>query len=296
LETTIVMSSFCMASWAIFYHASVSVEFMILPLLLLVAFRLGLSGSVIAVNLLALVALFATLSAQGPFHLRSDMKEQYSIMLLRIFLIVSMMMCLPVSLVLLERKRFEQRLSDAYAQLNLIAISDALTGIANRRCFDQTIDREWRRAIRDCSELSLLMIDVDEFKQYNDTKGHVEGDECLRRVAAAIVSVPGRTTDLVARYGGEEFVVVIPRTNLGGAQRMANLIRIAVESIELSHPGSKHGRVTVSIGCSVGRPTIGIGPNSLIAAADRALYKAKQLGRNCVVPYSIVNSPPVELP
>lgn len=280
VETAGLMGLVCAASWAIFYHFSYSTAFMVLPILLLIAFRLGFSGSVIAVNLVALISSLATLNGRGPFHLGPSLRGEYGIVLLQIFLIFSMLICLPVTMVLLERKQFERQLRDACEQLRLITMKDALTGIANRRCFDETIDREWRRAARNRSSISLLMIDVDQFKHFNDSFGHVEGDECLCRVAAAISSELRRITDLTARYGGEEFAVVMPNMNLVGTERVAGLIRAAVASMELAHTGSLHGKVTVSIGCAVEFPVIGTEPTSLILAADKALYSAKQRGRN----------------
>lgn len=255
---------------------------MVSPILLLIAFRLGFSGAVIAVNLVALIASLATLNGRGPFHLGQSIEGEYGIVLLQIFLIFSMLICLPVTMVLLERKQFERQLSEACEQLRLITMKDSLTGIANRRCFDETLNNEWLRAARDRSSISVLMIDVDQFKLFNDSFGHVKGDECLCQVAAAISSQPRRVTDLTARYGGEEFAVVLPNATVAGTERLAGLIRTAVASLNLAHAGSVHGQVTVSIGCAVEFPLIGTQPASLILAADKALYSAKQRGRNRV--------------
>ena len=181
-----------------------------------------------------------------------------------------------------RRKAAEDQLHDAYRLAENQASVDALTGIANRRVFDETLAVEWRRSIRAHSPLSLLLFDVDHFKQFNDIYGHLEGDDCLRRIAAAVKTVMLRTSDLFARYGGEEFVVVLPHTDLEGAVQIAEQIRQAVEACGIPHRASARGSVTISIGCAVRT----VGPNqtcsTLIAAADSALYVAKSGGRNRV--------------
>jgi len=161
-----------------------------------------------------------------------------------------------------------------------LAMEDSLTGIANRRQFDDTMDQELRRAMRDGSMLSLLMIDVDHFKTYNDLYGHVMGDACLCQVAAVAQSVMHRTSDLFARYGGEEFVAILPNTDSRGAQLVAEQIRSAVELCSLPHAGNLHNFVTVSIGCATQTLTPETVGNPLLQAADRALYEAKSAGRN----------------
>jgi diguanylate cyclase (GGDEF)-like protein/PAS domain S-box-containing protein len=181
-----------------------------------------------------------------------------------------------------SRKAAELELSRAYSVVASLAMSDSLTGIANRRQFDDTMDRELRRAMRDRSMLSLLMIDVDHFKSYNDLYGHVMGDECLRQIALAAQDVLHRTSDLFARYGGEEFVAVLPNTDSRGAQLVAEQIRSAVELCRLPHGGNLHGVVTVSIGCATEMLNPDSVGNPLLHAADAALYEAKSAGRNRV--------------
>jgi diguanylate cyclase (GGDEF)-like protein/PAS domain S-box-containing protein len=179
-----------------------------------------------------------------------------------------------------NRKAAEQELNLAFSIVANLAMLDGLTGIANRRQFDETMERELRRAMRDGSMLSVLMIDVDHFKTYNDLYGHVLGDACLRQVAVAAQDVLHRTSDLFARYGGEEFVAILPNTDSRGAQVVAELIRSAVERCRLPHAGNTHGIVTVSIGCAtqmLSPDTVG---NPILQAADEALYEAKAAGRN----------------
>jgi diguanylate cyclase (GGDEF)-like protein/PAS domain S-box-containing protein len=181
-----------------------------------------------------------------------------------------------------SRKAAEDELALAFRLVENLAMVDGLTGIANRRQFDETMDREWRRAMRDGSLLSLLIIDVDHFKPYNDIYGHVLGDSCLRQIATAAQGVIHRSSDLFARYGGEEFVVVLPNTDCGGAQLVAEQIRRAVEMCNLPHSGNPHGVVTISIGCATQKLSHDSSPTSLVEAADQAMYQAKSAGRNRV--------------
>jgi diguanylate cyclase (GGDEF)-like protein/PAS domain S-box-containing protein len=179
-----------------------------------------------------------------------------------------------------SRKAADEQLNLAFSMVASLAMEDSLTGIANRRHFDETMDRELRRAMRDGSMISLLMIDVDHFKTYNDLYGHLMGDACLRQIAAAAQGVLQRTSDLFARYGGEEFVAVLPNTDSRGAQLVAEQIRSAVEQCCLPHLGNHLGVVTVSIGCATQTVTPDAVGNPLLQAADDALYEAKAAGRN----------------
>jgi diguanylate cyclase (GGDEF)-like protein/PAS domain S-box-containing protein len=167
----------------------------------------------------------------------------------------------------------------AQVALEQLATRDGLTGLANRRCFDDTLNAEWQRALRQQQPLSLLMVDVDNFKQYNDAYGHLGGDECLQRIACA-VSSEMRANDLVARYGGEEFAVILPNQALKGAAIVAERIRCRVEQLHLPNLGSKQHVVTVSIGAATALAAPETDPSQLVATADSALYRAKHMGRN----------------
>jgi diguanylate cyclase (GGDEF)-like protein len=167
----------------------------------------------------------------------------------------------------------------AQVALQQLATRDGLTGLANRRCFDDTLQAEWQRALRQQQPLSLLMVDVDNFKQYNDAYGHLGGDECLQRIANAVASEM-RANDLVARYGGEEFGVILPNQSLKGAAIVAERIRCRVEQLHLPNLGSQRHVVTVSIGAATALPAPGADPSQLVATADSALYRAKHMGRN----------------
>jgi diguanylate cyclase (GGDEF)-like protein/PAS domain S-box-containing protein len=181
-----------------------------------------------------------------------------------------------------ERKRSEQQLQDAYRNVEALALTDGLTGLANRRHFDQYLATEWRRGMRARQPLSLLMLDVDLFKAYNDSYGHQRGDSCLKQIAESCMDVVSRPGDLVARFGGEEFVVIMPSTESEGAMQVAEDICEALRSRRLPHSGSPLGIVTISIGCATLIPTFGKHAPDLIETADHALYAAKHNGRNQV--------------
>ncbi|MFU2327585.1 Phytochrome-like protein cph2 [compost metagenome] len=177
----------------------------------------------------------------------------------------------------------QQQLLDTNLVLQRLMNSDGLTGLSNRRHFDEYMELEWRRALREQSQLSLLMIDVDYFKTYNDSFGHLEGDEALRKVAAAIRDASARPSDLPARYGGEEFALVLPNTSQGGARLMAEKLRMTVEALKIPHISPAEGAsLTISIGLSTITPQTGSNCRELISAADKGLYLAKNNGRNQV--------------
>lgn len=182
-----------------------------------------------------------------------------------------------------ERKRSEEQLHSAYRAMETLVVVDALTGIANRRRFDDALATEWRRGLREGNKLSLLLIDADHFKRYNDNYGHVRGDSCLKQIAEAALDIVLRPGDLVARYGGEEFAVILPATDEHGARAVAEDICQALRNRRLPHEGNSPGIVTVSIGCATIVPQRGKSAQDLIEAADQALYWAKGRGRNRVI-------------
>lgn len=171
------------------------------------------------------------------------------------------------------------RVAELNDRLEQMAVTDGLTGLANRRHFSAALDREWRRARRERQPISLLMIDVDWFKGYNDHLGHLAGDECLRRVAAAIASCARRPTDVAARYGGEEFAVILPGTDGPGAIVVAHRICAAVTALNIPHPRNG-AAVSVSIGVASAQPERDTDEAWLIGSSDAALYRAKSAGRN----------------
>lgn len=177
-----------------------------------------------------------------------------------------------------------QKLDRANQRLDYLSYMDELTDIANRRYFEEHFDQEWKRAGRYSKHLSLIMIDIDLFKNYNDTYGHKGGDVCLRKVATALKHTLKRPGDFVARYGGEEFVAVLPDTDITGAGVVAESMRSDVRSLGIEHNGNPDvGEVTISLGVASTVPGNGkITPETLVIEADRAMYRAKQGGRNRV--------------
>lgn len=181
-----------------------------------------------------------------------------------------------------RRKKAELELKEANAALEALSLTDALTRVANRRRYDQCLLSEWRRGIRENLPLSLLVLDVDWFKSYNDTYGHPSGDGCLKQIAEAAQVVVSRTSDLVARIGGEEFAIILPNTPAAGAIEVAELICSAVRHRKLLHNTNPLGCVTISVGCSTIIPSLGQSQSILMSGADKALYAAKHGGRNRV--------------
>jgi diguanylate cyclase (GGDEF)-like protein/PAS domain S-box-containing protein len=186
-----------------------------------------------------------------------------------------------------ERRRLEQ-------QLAILATEDGLTGLANRRAFDEALEQEWRRAMRDGAPLCLLLLDVDRFKLFNDSYGHQQGDGCLQAVASVVRAGARRPGDLAARYGGEELALLLPNATTASALDLAEALRAALEAERVPHRGNPPSCVvTASIGLAGITPQaqMGFGPEALVAAADSALYAAKHQGRNRVVLAATVPPP-----
>ncbi len=181
-------------------------------------------------------------------------------------------------------QELRQQLEASNARLRDLSTLDGLTGIANRRRFDEALVEEWRRAHRTKDVISAALIDVDHFKLYNDSCGHQQGDDCLRKVAATLASGAHRAGDVCARYGGEEFVVLMPATPIDGAFEVAERIRRSVEALAIPHPKSSVGpHITISVGvCSLSPQDLN-GSAELVAKADVALYRSKHEGRNRVL-------------
>lgn len=167
-------------------------------------------------------------------------------------------------------------------ELLQLSTRDALTGLANRRHFDETLAHEWRRARRQGNSVALLMCDVDHFKRYNDRYGHCAGDDCLRRVAALLARRAGRASDLAARYGGEEFAIILPETGADGARSVAEGLGNDLRKAAIAHADAPQGMLTLSIGIATAIPDSSIRHEALVEAADNALYRAKHNGRNCI--------------
>lgn len=186
----------------------------------------------------------------------------------------------------LQRELLIQKtsLEKANEELKRLAIIDDLTQVANRRRLEDYLQKEWKRGVREQIPLSIILCDIDFFKQYNDTYGHVVGDQCLKQVAQALNQAVKRPADLVARYGGEEFMVILPNTPLEGSLKVARDIQKTLQHFKINHEASSISQhVTLSIGIANTIPENIYQPTTLIKAADAALYTAKQNGRNCIV-------------
>jgi len=180
----------------------------------------------------------------------------------------------------LELRQMHTRLEASITELDRLARTDGLTGLSNRRCLSERIDTELARASRQQASLALIMIDIDFFKRYNDSYGHVAGDACLKSVSAAIDAATRRPGDMVARYGGEEFSVLLPNTDSAGGMAVARRICAAVVALQAPHKASDFGIVTISAGVYACIPDAGVDAATLVARADEALYAAKTAGRN----------------
>ena len=187
-----------------------------------------------------------------------------------------------------ERKKTEQKLIDLQKELEQLSFKDGLTGVANRRMFDSVMELEWHNAKRHRQPLSLIMIDIDYFKQYNDHYGHLQGDDCLKRVSQALDEAATRSRDFLARFGGEEFVLVLPDSDAESAATVAERCRKAIFKLQIPHAKSEVSQLlTISLGVGSVVP----GPDDelmdFIETVDKRLYLAKQSGRNAIVAHNI---------
>ena len=256
--------------------------FLLYPLLLLVDSLLAFAGSAIAVLGVCLISVYCTIHSLGPFGQWPDDLAVPRNLALQIYFGFHLVALFPASIMFMERRRLAAELHFTNARLTVLASLDGLTGIANRRSFDERFSQEWSRAIRQRNSVAVALIDLDNFKQYNDLYGHVAGDRCLCAVAQALAAQIQRPEDLVARYGGEEFALLLPDTSAAGAAKVGERIRAAICELALDHLGNSWNRVTVSIGYCSMTPVAGDGQAGLVQLADAALYQAKSAGRNRV--------------
>jgi diguanylate cyclase (GGDEF)-like protein len=275
-------------------------EYLYLPPLMWAAFRLGPRGATALTTLTAAVAITTTVQGYGSFL---EATPNISLLLLQSFLGMSSITTLVLLGVVVQRDTAEQSL--AYANMCLearvrlrtqelaalngrlkrIAESDGLTGVTNRRSFDEALTTEWRRCGRHGMSLAVILMDIDHFKAFNDNYGHQAGDECLCRVADVLATSLTRSGELLARYGGEEFVALLPGSDLETAARVAERLRRRVAESNIPHAYSSTGPiVSLSLGAAAVVPLGDDAPEALLAAADAALYASKRAGRNCVSP------------
>jgi diguanylate cyclase (GGDEF)-like protein len=271
-----------LATLFVFTHSQDPLIFLIFPALLLVVFRLGFPGTVLSIGVIAFISITLTVRGFGPLMLVADHRMLHRIVVVQIFLAVALFTSFSVAALLEERKELETSLQQSEARYRLLASLDGLTGLANRRAFDERLDQEWQSHLLANQPLSLLMIDVDLFKKYNDLYGHINGDNCLRQIASVIADAITPALGEASRFGGEEFAVILPNTDSSCAMAAAETLRAAVASIRLPHPGSPWHLQTISIGVAVAIPEPGESSLALLNASDSALYLAKLLGRNRV--------------
>jgi diguanylate cyclase (GGDEF)-like protein len=272
-------------------------EYLYLPPLTWAAFRFGPRGATVLTALTAGVAIATTVQGLGAFR---GPTPNESLMLLQAFAGTVAASTLLLVGVIAQRDTAErelaaaigslearvrlrtQELAAANTRLQRIAGVDPLTGVANRRQFDETLRREWRRCGRAGVPLAVILMDIDHFKKFNDAYGHLAGDECLRRVAEALAGGLQRSGELLARYGGEEFVALLPGATADDGLRTAERLRQRVAAAAIPHQHSPTQAVTLSGGVAAVVPVGPESPLPLLAAADGALYEAKRAGRNCV--------------
>jgi diguanylate cyclase (GGDEF)-like protein len=259
----------------VFAQSQLPLFFLVFPVLVLVAFRRGFGGATLGVMVIAVVGIGGVVKGFGPLAIGVGETFSDRVLMLQAYLACVIATSFPLAAVLGQRDRLHERLS------KLVYI-DALTDLPNRRNFDVRFGIEWRRAIRAGAPLSLMMIDVDEFKKFNDAYGHQAGDRCLTQLSSAFAAAVKRSADFVARYGGEEFVVLLPETTASGAEIVAGNLMQAVEALAIPHSKSAHQWVTVSIGIAFTNPESGVEPATLLRSADAALYTAKSDGRKRV--------------
>lgn len=282
-ESLAIWTATAVLGYAISGQSDYPIFFIFFPLLLVSVFRLGLTGSAISIILISLPADYFTVLKLGPFALASRDAPMTGIHLLQFYMMTLIATTYAVAAALAENERLSLSLAESHERMETLAGTDALTGLANRRTFDQRIQDEWKRAIREKTPLSLLMVDVDHFKAYNDRYGHPAGDKLLQDIAKAMASLPHRAMDLVCRYGGEEFSILLPNTNLEGAKLFAEKLRDKIANLCREDQDGRLPQITISIGISTIRPRDPVAFfDEFLVTADKALYDAKAAGRDTV--------------
>jgi diguanylate cyclase (GGDEF)-like protein len=267
----------------VFTHNQDPLIFFIFPAFLLVAFRLGLPGTVVNIFVVTLMAIGFTVKGHGPLMLiRGQHMLLHRIVIAQVFAAAAIFTMFPVAAILEEKEALKRSLAASEARFRNLALEDELTGLPNRRSFNLQFTREWEKAFAGRKSLGLMILDVDQFKQFNDAAGHPAGDACLRSVAQVVNHIAEANRAISARIGGEEFALILPDTTVDRAQEIAEAIRISVLDLALRHPASACGLQTVSVGVAVRQPLNGQTPMQLMEFADQALYAAKRCGRNQV--------------
>ena len=315
-EVGLVLISLVLVGWVGFGY-SYRVEYLLLPILIWTVSRCGKFFASLFASVVSLIAISSSVHGYGFCN---NVSPNESLLLLQSFMAVFALTSLIVSAVTDERieaqsllmqsienlesqvmertaklQQSEISLKQANLELEKLVNRDGLTQIANRRCFDDRLRIEWQRLRREQQPMSLLLIDIDYFKRYNDCYGHQTGDECLKTVAQALEKTLYRPADLLARYGGEEFVVILPNTDLNGAIIVAEQLRSAIAHLKIPHQNSDiSDRVTASLGITSLIPSPEQQSSTLISQADVALYRAKKKGRNQAVVFDKYKELPCE--
>ena len=289
VKTLVYLGLLAVTTLVIFSRGQFPLLFLIFPPLMFLVVELGVGGGALGACVVAAIGSIYTVAGHGALVRGQASPLEQRILILQMFLATAVLSVDVVGLVLGDLKRSalveeaaRVSLSDALDTLEGVARVDATTRIANRRRLDEVLEEEWQRAVRQRGRLSILLLDVDHFKSYNDHYGHLAGDECLRLVAEVVGGALRRSGDVLARFGGEEFAVVLPNTDASGAIELAEQIRIAVRAAAITHAGVEAGVFTVSIGSASTLPQREEPATILLAAADHALYKAKRGGRDRV--------------
>lgn len=266
----------------VFWQSQYPIVFLLFPPCVAVLFRFKLEGAIYGSSVVLLLAAAFTAEARGPFALFPGSAASERILLFQLFGLIIVGSCIPVGFVIQERHRLERELKHANHKLGELALLDGLTGVRNRRSFDAVMQSEWSSACVSGSDLSLLYIDVDFFKRFNDAYGHQQGDECLRSVARTLIGSVRGSADCVARYGGEEFVILLPATSADSARSTADRMAARILELKIPHKTSPFGIVTATFGVATVHPSKGGNSQRAIRLADDALYSAKRAGRNRV--------------
>lgn len=265
---------------AVFWQTRYPLIFLLLPPVAFTLFRFRLEGAIYGTSAVVLIAAIFTAEAHGPFAL-TPVATIERVSLFQIFGLILFASCVPLGYSVDERYRLAAELKRANRKLGRLILLDPLTGVLNRRGFDETLASEWLRGCETSSELSLVYLDLDFFKSFNDNYGHQSGDDCLRAVARAVADSL-RPEDSVGRYGGEEFVILLPGRSLESARTTTGRIATAILELKIPHKGSPFGTVTASFGLATLQPKSDTSPYALMRMADDALYAAKRKGRDRV--------------
>ena len=282
-NTLLVLSVPVVTTLLVFTDNRDPLLFFLFPALLLVAFSLGYSGTVLNLLLVTLLVIGLTIKGRGPLMLiTGDHMLLHRIVVAQIFVACAIFTLFPIAALLEEQDALKLSLAASERSYRELAHRDELTGLLNRRGFNLQLEQAWQRAVDAGESLALVLLDADLFKQYNDEHGHLEGDECLRSIAQVLAATVSTTPGIAARFGGEEFAALLPAASLEQARELAETIRIAAVGCGKPHPSTPLGVQTVSLGVAALIPRSAQRSVELINLADAALYRAKALGRNQV--------------